>query len=299
MLLQLLIACDWSSTPPEAPPPPPPLTVTTVDGTVQPLPDPEHVVIVEAVRSLDWCVYCVAQVRAWQLALPRVRELDARLVVLSPDAADALPGLVQRRGFASVQVAHASPEVFARLGVPPDPHQPELPQTTTLVLDPQGKELLRFGDANYRDRPDPVRALDAIASGRGLPLLEGPSVHSPDWDGAATIGLVRDDGRLVLDVVLSPGFHVYGGKETTSIPLSLRLADGTTAEVPPGERTKITGEEAWVLEGAVQVSVPAPEDAEVSGEVGWQLCNDRTCSAPRSEAFTLSPQQGRIIRPAP
>ncbi|MEO0604665.1 MAG: protein-disulfide reductase DsbD domain-containing protein [Myxococcota bacterium] len=303
MLLPLfaLVGCDWFTYQPEAPPTPEPdapVRVTRLDGTVQPVPDPDHVLIIEAVRSLDWCVYCVAQTRAWQGVLARVDALDARLLVLSPDAPEVLQKVAAKRGFPPSRIAHVSPETFARLGVPAEPRRPELPRTTTLVIDEAGHELLRFSDTDYRARVDPQVTLDQITLGEGLPLPEQPAAPSPDWDGAATIGLVREGDVLALDVVLLPGFHVYGANETTSIPLSLELDDGTAAVVPPGEMTVQSGVETWLLEGAVRILVAAAPDEEVRGEVGWQLCNDRSCSAPRHERFALAPEEGRIIRPS-
>ncbi len=284
------------------PPPPSPkraeVTVTTLDGTVHSLSDPDQIVIVEVVRSLDWCVYCVAQARAWVGVLPRVESLRARLLVLSPDSPEVLREVAARRGFPLDVVARVTPEQFRRLGIPADPGRPDLPRTTTLVLDEAGGELLRFSDADYRSRVDPGVTLDQITLGQGLPLPDHAAVPSPDWDAAATIGLVREGDRLMLDVVLAPGFHVYGAREATSVPLSLRLDDGTSAEVPAGIRSEQAGLEAWLIEGAVQISVPVPEDQSVGGEVGWQLCNDRSCSAPRLERFELGPEQGRIIRPS-
>lgn len=277
---------------------PAPLVLTTLDGTEHVLGEPGRMVIVEVVRSLDWCVYCMAQLRAWQGVLPRVEALDADLVVLSPDSPEVLERVVAKRRFPPAIVAHGTAEQFARLKVPSDPHRPSLPRTTTLVFDETGGEILRFSDADYRARVDPGVTLDQITLDQGLPLPDAPKVPSPDWDAAATIGLVREGGQVVLDVVIAPGFHLYGSSEATSVPLALKLADGTAAEVPPGERTDQNGIEAWLLEGALKVAVAAPADEEVRGEVGWQLCNDRSCSAPRFEPFVLAPDEGRIIRPS-
>lgn len=297
LTLTVLVACDWFTYQPAAPPTPQRLVVRTTNDMERVLPDPDHVVIIEAVRSLDWSAYCVAQVRAWQEALPRVEELDAKLLVITSDPPDVLDRMITKRGFESVPIASVSPAVWQQLGIPSDPSRPDLPQTTTLVLQPDGGELLRYGNVDYRERADPSLTLDWIATGKGIPLPEGPEVRSPDWDGAATIGLVREGGELVLDMVMSPGFHVYGTKETTSIPVFLRLADGTRAVVPEGARTQRAGSESWLLEGHLEVRLPVAADQPVSGEVGWQLCNDRTCSAPRHETFALAPDEGRILRP--
>lgn len=298
LFLWTSVACNWfaAPTPPPPEPRPAPLAVTTVRGALQPLPDPDRTVIIEAVRSLDWCVYCVAQVRAWQEAKPRVDALDLRLVVLSADSRDTLSRMVEKRGFADLVVASATPEVFARLGIPADPAQPELPQGTTLVLEPDGTEVVRIGDANFRQRADPTATLAAIATGREL-TPDLAAMPSPDWDGAATLALVREGEALALEAVIAPGFHLYGANEATSIPLSLKLEDGTTAPVPAGVRTERDGVVTWLLQGAVRVTVAVAEDAPIAGEVTWQLCNDRVCSAPRYESFALGPNQGRIIRP--
>lgn len=292
------VGCGWFATaPPPAPEEPPPINLTAPNGAVVTVPDPERVVIVEAIRSLDWCVYCVAQVRAWQEAKPQVDEIDARLVVLSPDAPDVLARMVHKRGFTDLIVASATPDVFAKLGIPPDPNRPELPQGTTLVIDPTGKELVRVGDADFRVRADPGEVLAAVAEGRGLALASSNEVQPPDWDGAATLALVRTGEELALEAVIAEGFHLYGSNETTSLPVALTLDDGTRAEVPPGRRVERAGHVAWLLEGAVRIAVTAPADAPVAGYVTWQLCNDRVCSAPRSERFALDPEEGRIIRP--
>ncbi|MEN0063434.1 MAG: redoxin domain-containing protein [Myxococcota bacterium] len=296
--LMTLLSCDWLAYRPTAPPAPPPapagpLIVTAVDGSAQSLPDPERIVIVEAIRSLDWCVYCVAQMRAWQEAMPQVHAMGARLVVLSPDEPELLKRMVAKRGLSDVMVVPATPELFERLDIPMDRNRPELPQPTTLVLDPAAGERVRISDANFRTRADPTATLETLTQGRA-----SKTTPSPDWDGAATLALVRDGDVLALEAVLSDGFHLYGANETTSIPVALRLDDGTEAEVPPGTRTERGGLVSWLLEGAIRITVPAPREEEVSGRVSWQLCNDQSCSAPRDEAFVLAPEAGRIIRPA-
>ncbi len=221
-------------------------------------------------------------------------------MVLSGDAADALPGFVAKRGFEDLAIGHGSPETWDHFGVK-NPKRERLPHPTTLVVAPDGTVLFKEIHENFRGRSDPGRALAAIAKWKAgeavtTELSATPTPPSTDWDTALKATLVREGDTLSLVLEVASGFHVYGSKEQTSLPIYLGLAQrGPKAKVPEGEKKLWEGGESWVLEGRQVLTVPAPAADPVEGMVGWQLCTDSTCSAPRNHAFALKPGESATL----
>lgn len=213
---------------------------------------------------------------------------------------DALKVLVARRSFESLPIAYASPGDWVSFGVT-NPARPELPHPTTLVIAPDGTELMRSVHDNFRQRADPSQAIEVVTAWRAGEQLPSdprppPPPTAPDWERAASISLARSGTRLSLTAVIAPGFHLYGSNEEQSIPLYLETSTGQEAKVPPGTRQDWPHGTSWVLEDTVELVIEVPADAPISGQVGWQLCTDQICSAPRNDSFTLAPEEGRVIR---
>lgn len=106
---------------------------------------------------------------------------------------------------------------------------------------------------------------------------------------------------LVLTAKTTPGFHAYGTRETTNVPVSLSAAsieaDGLeivgAAAIPPGERKRTFGVETWPLPEQFQVRqrlrVPAGfarPTATVRGLLDYQLCDENSCLPPDQAAFS-------------
>lgn len=225
--------------------------------------------------------------RAWKLHSQQVDALGAELLFLAGDDPDLLKQKVAERGLDDLNIAHATPEQWKALGVQ-NPARPKLPHPTTLVLAPDGTELLRDAHENFRTRTDPERALAALQGALpDPPGLEGPA--PVDWDDAARVSVQRQGTTVRFVLEIGDGFHAYGRKEEVGVPVYLRIDDGPRGTAPDGEPRRGALGTSWLLEGDVELSVELPDDPEtVSGMIGWQLCTDDSCSAPRNEPFELA-----------
>lgn len=110
----------------------------------------------------------------------------------------------------------------------------------------------------------------------------------------------RAGERVVLTVTgkVTPGYHVYGAKETGSIPISLTLNDtaGLKAagapEIPDGHLDKGMGIDQWVIDGTFtlkqSLDVPAGTKAgalKVKMTVPYMACDDNHCEPPAEETL--------------
>jgi peroxiredoxin len=90
----------------------------------------------------SWCPYCNAQLRAFQRALDKLTDLNARVVALSVDDEETTKAMVDKNGLqfpvGHSADAHAVAEVTGAF-VNADP---EYLQSTGFVLDPQGRVIV-------------------------------------------------------------------------------------------------------------------------------------------------------------
>lgn len=90
----------------------------------------------------SWCPYCNAQLRAFQRALDKLTDLNARVVALSVDDEETTKAMVDKNGLqfpvGHSADAHAVAEATGAF-VNADP---EYLQSTGFVLDPQGRVIV-------------------------------------------------------------------------------------------------------------------------------------------------------------
>ena len=121
----------------------PAITVTPVDGAPLRLPDDlaGRFAVVLFNRGA-WCPYCNAQLRAFQRAGDKLRELGISVVALSVDDQETTRALIARHGL-QFPVGHsADPSAIAEAPgafVNPDPVHL---QSTGFVLGPDGKVIV-------------------------------------------------------------------------------------------------------------------------------------------------------------
>ena len=120
----------------------PALTATTADGQLD-LPDAltGHFGVVLVNRGA-WCPYCVAQLRSFQRAQPKLAEVDAKVVALWVDDEPTTKEFIAKSGitFPLGYGVDAAP-VAAATGAFVNP-EPVFLQSTGFVLDPAGKVLV-------------------------------------------------------------------------------------------------------------------------------------------------------------
>lgn len=225
--------------------------------------------------------------RAWQSHTKDLDASGARLLILTGDDREVLAAKVAEHGFTELAIAPASPADWDALGVKNEKRE-RLPHPTTLVLGPKGEEWLRETHVNFRERSDPERALAALAARGASPeTASGTTPQTVSWDDASSLQVVRQAGKVVVQLTIAEGFHAYGTRETTGVPVYLRIDDGPRAKGPEGVAKQWSGGTSYVLEGTVTLEVAVEGSGPVSGSVGWQLCTDSTCSAPRNQPFQL------------
>ena len=134
-----------------------------------------------------WCPFCDLQLRAYQGALPQLRDLGAELLAISPQTPDYALTDVEKKQLtfpvltdAGNRVARAYGLVFTLSDVlqqlqtgfgNPIPkfngdQSWELPMPGTFVLDQGGVVLLAHVDPNYTRRLEPAAILDALRGAR-------------------------------------------------------------------------------------------------------------------------------------
>ena len=109
-----------------------------------------------------------------------------------------------------------------------------------------------------------------------------------------------DSVTLKLTVEVSPGYHAYGTKEPTNVPVSIDPStwqlvglelDGA-AKIPPGNKATAFGldtyplPEVFVVTQALKVKQDAAGEIAASATFGFQLCDENACEMPSSEPFT-------------
>jgi len=110
-----------------------------------------------------------------------------------------------------------------------------------------------------------------------------------------------DTVTLVLQATVADGWHAYGTREKTNVPVALKadkwqlggLELAGVAEVPPGERHDTLGIEQFPLPNEFTVKqalkVPAATVAgeiTVKGVLGYQICDANSCLPPSTMAFS-------------
>lgn len=175
--------------------------------------------------------------------------------------------------------------------------------------------------ANQDPGADPIRSPAAGGAVPGLPELPGgesmaagklflePSIEpQPARPGERV--------RLTVRVIVEEGWHVYGSRETKSVPTTLRLdrlgglEPVAPAQVPPGTAVDSFGEEAFHLEGTFEITqvlqVPqdaAPGEIELAGVVDHLPCDPNVCldraEAPFAAKLRIEEGPARDLVPLP
>ncbi len=127
----------------------------------------------------DWCPYCNLQLRAYQAILPRIQELGASLVAVSPQTPDNSLSTAEKKGLTFPVLSDLGNVVARQYGLvfslsqalrasgPPLPtfngdESWELPMPGSFVIASAGTIHLAFVDADWTKRLEPAAILDAL-----------------------------------------------------------------------------------------------------------------------------------------
>lgn len=134
----------------------------------------------------EWCPYCNIQLRGLQAALPRLRELGASLVAISPQAADHGLSITEKDELAFPVLSDLDQSVIRAYRIQftltgdledlqvnvfkNDPatqnadHTRSLPVPATFVIDRGGIVRAAFVSADWRYRPEPADIVAALTA---------------------------------------------------------------------------------------------------------------------------------------
>jgi peroxiredoxin len=121
----------------------PSITVTPIDAEPLQLPDAlaGHFGVVLFYRG-SWCPYCNAQLRAFQRAQQKLKDLDILTVALSVDDESSTRELVAKHGL-EFPVGHsANAQAIADATGAFENPEPSYLQSTGFVLDPEGRVVV-------------------------------------------------------------------------------------------------------------------------------------------------------------
>jgi peroxiredoxin len=60
-------------------------------------------IVISFIRG-DWCSFCAAELRAWYSALPKIRQLGARLLIVTPDLGSYARAVIRREGLNGMDI---------------------------------------------------------------------------------------------------------------------------------------------------------------------------------------------------
>lgn len=130
-----------------------------------------------------WCPYCNLELRAYQGALSEIRAAGADLVAVSPELPDHTSSTSENNDVAFPILSDVGGQLASALGIRfelsdavrpfyeraghalPDRHGDglwALPMPTTFVVERGGRIAAAFIEPDYRKRPDPRDALEAL-----------------------------------------------------------------------------------------------------------------------------------------
>ena len=166
----------------------PDFTLTDSNGTAVTLSDElEKGPVVLTWYRGGWCPYCNIQLAAYQQILPQIEELGAQLIAVSPELPDKSHSTVEKNQLKFTVLSDINLKVAEEYGLvfelTPEVEKHyansfsikeyygeeastrELPLAATYVINPTGKIVWSFLDADYTKRAEPrdiISALDAI-----------------------------------------------------------------------------------------------------------------------------------------
>lgn len=130
-----------------------------------------------------WCPYCNLELRAYQRALPQIKEAGAELIAISPQTPDASLSTKEKDelefivlsdeggktadryhlifklpGYLIQSYKHSGIDLEARNGN----DKWELPKPATFVLDKSGKIVFAHVSSDYKERTDPMEVIKVV-----------------------------------------------------------------------------------------------------------------------------------------
>lgn len=254
-----------------------------------------------------------------QSIAPALAAEDVALYAVSYDSVETLAGFARRHGITYPLLSDEGSHALGRLGLRDDdlqahhaaygaevkPHMVGVAYPSVFVLDREGVVVDKRLPESYRERDTGVTLLEE-ALGIATPA-HGPStvvtgeiveikasVDASTWWWWQRL-------RFLIDVRISPGWHLYGeGAPESYVPLSVELEDprGLNVGAPSVDAphaADVAGETVPVHEGTVRIVLPVTVrrppgtgDLVLSARVRYQACSSTECLPPAETAVTVA-----------
>ncbi|WP_010631196.1 peroxiredoxin-like family protein [Sporolactobacillus vineae] len=130
-----------------------------------------------------WCPYCNLELRAYQRALPQIREAGAQLIAVSPQTPDASLSTKEKDELEFIVLSDQDGKIadryhlifklpdyliqsYRQSGIDLETRNGndkwELPKPATFVLDKTGKITFAHVSSDYKERTDPAKVIDIV-----------------------------------------------------------------------------------------------------------------------------------------
>jgi len=177
-----------------------------------------------------WCPYCNIALRALSMKEPMFKEAGAQIVALTPEKPDFTAETMKENELPFVVLSDLGNKVARDYGIvfkmTPDvakamrkfastherngDESDELPLAATYVIDTDGTISYAFLDADYRNRAEPDRIVDAVEALSGE--LKGEHLVQTFWEGVWNPPYHLD----LIDTMVSKDFKLVSAGKTVS-----------------------------------------------------------------------------------
>ena len=232
-----------------------------------------------------------------------LRKAGLGLVAISFDSAAVLSNFAKRKGIEFPLLSDPDSKIIRDFGILNESVAKDnpfygIPHPVTYIVDPKGVVISRTFDEDYRQR----FTVGSILTGK-MDVRTGAAESQVETKhlkvtASSSNAKVRPGERirLILDIDLKPGMHVYAPGVEGYIPIEWKMADSaalqpSAALYPPSKKLRLEAIQETVdvyagrftLQREVLITVQAKGDPLViEGTLRYQACDERMCYLPQN-----------------
>ncbi len=259
-------------------------------------------------RSADWCPYCKTALVQLQEALPKYMSQGLGVAAISYDSVEILQTFAKRVGITYPMLSDPDSAVIRSFGilntqVPQKSAQYGIPYPGMFIVDPSGKVVSKYFDADFRERFTPDTVITKQFGGSGGRQVEIKTEHL-----TLATWLSQEKARpgnritLVAEVTLPPKMHIYAPEVRGYRPAALAIEANADLRVhePQFPHSKVMllpaiKERVPVYEGKARITRDFTigqnvkgTKLDVLGRFDYQACDDKICYFPKSVPLSFT-----------
>ncbi len=239
-----------------------------------------------------------------------LRKAGLGLVAISFDSVAVLSNFAKRKGIEFPLLSDPDSKIIRDFGILNDSVAKDnpfygIPHPVTYIVDPKGVVISRTFDEDYKQRFTVGNILTEkldVRTGAAESQVETKHLKVTASSSNAKVR-PGERIRLILDVELKPGMHVYAPGVEGYIPIDWKMTDSAAvrpspAAYPPSRklrleaiqetvdvyagRFKLQREVLIAPQANVEQVVKAGEPLVIEGTLRYQACDDRMCYLPQN-----------------